>query len=635
MKRLSLVIFSVLILGCLYSPAMAVTKYWDINSDTPGAGQDGGGFTDGDWNTTATNWSTSAAGDVDTSTTPWVAGEDAVFSAGSDAVDAAVTVGAGVNPASLTVEDGILRLVGSPLGMGVNPVRVNQGATLEIPVNTIIGAAAGNVLTLDGGTIRNTTIGIGSGVYPSTGTQIHLTSNGGTIDTPNGGAGQYSIMLYNGVMGMTAGTTSATLTKKGPSEFRALTDWTFTAVNVQEGLYRINGAGGSDTGFGNPNGTVTVAGGAVAGTTQGAALGTTANLTSAGTDPKGPSPATRSFVLAGPGSSMFVLNNNWIINGPISGPGGLMLGGWVRGDTNASIGLANALTLGGTNTYAGPTTINFGTVVASGGSAIPNSSSVVLGSATTYGATNFTVAVLRIDASETIGSLAGGAAAIGSANINGPGVTLTTGADNSSTTLDGAITGTGGLTKIGTGTFAMNGVKTYSGDTKVEGGVLSTNSVSLADAADVYLLTGSTFNLNFAGPDVIDSLFFNGVSQAVGTWGGVGSGAANISALLSGTGLLQVSTLVSGGVFGDYNDNGVVDAADYSVWRDKLGQSTTIPHDSTPGMVTSEDYTVWKTNFGMAAPGGGSLSAGAVPEPSSLMLVICSLAGLHMYQRRR
>ena len=38
---------------------------------------------------------------------------------------------------------------------------------------------------------------------------------------------------------------------------------------------------------------------------------------------------------------------------------------------------------------------------------------------------------------------------------------------------------------------------------------------------------------------------------------------------------------------GDYNNNGVVDAADYSVWRDRLGTSAVLPNDATPGAVDS------------------------------------------------
>src|SRR6476646_9200434 len=77
--------------------AQAVQKYWDINGATPGAGRDGGGFSDGAWDTTATNWSTSSLGDV--APVIWAAGDDAVFSAGNatltpgaDAVDALITI---------------------------------------------------------------------------------------------------------------------------------------------------------------------------------------------------------------------------------------------------------------------------------------------------------------------------------------------------------------------------------------------------------------------------------------------------------------------------------------------------------------------------------------------------------------
>jgi hypothetical protein len=70
------------------------------------------------------------------------------------------------------------------------------------------------------------------------------------------------------------------------------------------------------------------------------------------------------------------------------------------------------------------------------------------------------------------------------------------------------------------------------------------------------------------------------------------------------------------GISGDYNDNGVVDAADYVIWRDQLGTTTTLPNDTTPGLVSAADYDVWRTNFGSSAEGGAALAA--VPEPSTL-----------------
>src|SRR5438874_1302553 len=61
-------------------PLVAGTKYWDINGATAGAG---GATPTGTWNNSTANWSTSSAGDVVTA--PWVDGDTAVFSAGSDA----------------------------------------------------------------------------------------------------------------------------------------------------------------------------------------------------------------------------------------------------------------------------------------------------------------------------------------------------------------------------------------------------------------------------------------------------------------------------------------------------------------------------------------------------------------------
>jgi hypothetical protein len=73
---------------------------------------------------------------------------------------------------------------------------------------------------------------------------------------------------------------------------------------------------------------------------------------------------------------------------------------------------------------------------------------------------------------------------------------------------------------------------------------------------------------------------------------------------------------------GDYNSNGVVDAADYVTWRNNLNQSVTLPNDSTPGTVTTADYNVWRANFGKTADVGGPLGSGAaVPEPATLLLV--------------
>ena len=71
-------------------------------------------------------------------------------------------------------------------------------------------------------------------------------------------------------------------------------------------------------------------------------------------------------------------------------------------------------------------------------------------------------------------------------------------------------------------------------------------------------------------------------------------------------------------LLGDYNVNGVVDGADYTVWRDRLGEQFTLPNEDpmvTPGQVTAEDYDAWKANFGMTCVMSGA-SALVVPSIS-------------------
>jgi hypothetical protein len=92
----------------------------------------------------------------------------------------------------------------------------------------------------------------------------------------------------------------------------------------------------------------------------------------------------------------------------------------------------------------------------------------------------------------------------------------------------------------------------------------------------------------------------------------------------------DVQLVVVSDLPGDYNQNGVVDAADYAVWRDHLGQMFTLsgekPLAATPGVVDQEDYDFWKAKFGLSV-GSGS-SAGASPsvasvlEPASMALLI-------------
>jgi PEP-CTERM motif len=85
---------------------------------------------------------------------------------------------------------------------------------------------------------------------------------------------------------------------------------------------------------------------------------------------------------------------------------------------------------------------------------------------------------------------------------------------------------------------------------------------------------------------------------------------------------------------GDYNDDGKVDAADYTVWRDNLGKSAAALANRDPnvtGLVKAGDYTAWKTHYGQGGGGGGASIIGyapaAVPEPGTLVLALLGMIG--------
>ena len=180
-------------------------------------------------------------------------------------------------------------------------------------------------------------------------------------------------------------------------------------------------------------------------------------------------------------------------------------------------------------------------------------------------------------------------------------------------TFSGTVMGAGGLTKTGAGILGLAGTSGYSGSTRVAQGVLEFSEANLDDAADVHLAADAALELQFSGTDQIDALFVNSSAQPVGTYGAIGSGADFEILQFAGPGLLRVTSL---GLDGDYNDNGTVDAADYTVWRDMLGSNSSLPNDITPG-VGNDDYDRWLSRFGMANSSGSSAIQNVpIPEPN-------------------
>lgn len=96
-----------------------------------------------------------------------------------------------------------------------------------------------------------------------------------------------------------------------------------------------------------------------------------------------------------------------------------------------------------------------------------------------------------------------------------------------------------------------------------------------------------------------------------------------------------IAAVVLAAIDGDFNGDGRVDAADYSVWRDNLGNpDESVLMGAGDGMngVDMGDYQLWSQNYGFSnVPGEDPVS---VPEPHSLLLTLLTLLTLLVAGRR-
>lgn len=93
--------------------------------------------------------------------------------------------------------------------------------------------------------------------------------------------------------------------------------------------------------------------------------------------------------------------------------------------------------------------------------------------------------------------------------------------------------------------------------------------------------------------------------------------------------------LISDGLSGDYNRNGKVDAADYSIWRDQLGQSGNLAADGNEdNVVDMKDFELWRANFGRTESAAAAGSRVAVPESAAFQLFGVALCIFVLGRRR-
>jgi hypothetical protein len=121
------------------------------------------------------------------------------------------------------------------------------------------------------------------------------------------------------------------------------------------------------------------------------------------------------------------------------------------------------------------------------------------------------------------------------------------------------------------------------------------------------------------------------------TWANQQDADAGIVQSIEGTGGLDVVLIglssESAGLAGDFNNNGRVDAADYTLWRNNKDTNNALLNDGGLGTPIDQDhYNLWRTNFGMGTGGAGSVTA--VPEPGTILMALLCVAGVVGLRRR-
>jgi hypothetical protein len=262
----------------------------------------------------------------------------------------------------------------------------------------------------------------------------------------------------------------------------------------------------------------------------------------------------------------------------------------------------------------------------------------------------------------------GGLTMTGGLFTNNPGGRISA---DSTMTLDGSATLTndpGGIL-AGTGTFVINGALNQLGT------IAPGNSTgTLTFSSSITNHGSSVLDIEIAGVGDADLLVVNGTATLAGTLNvtlidsGGGPFVPNVGdmfTILTATSpittmfdepvlpssaggfdvdwlvhynaldvTLEVASVTAAGLPGDYNQNGVVDAADYTVWRDTLGQMggdlAADGSGATPGVpdgtVDQLDYDLWKSHFGEtldigAAAIGSATAPAAAPEPANISLI--------------
>ncbi|CDX32238.1 Outer membrane autotransporter barrel domain (modular protein) [Mesorhizobium plurifarium] len=516
-----------LLLGLGATPAGAADRYWDVNGTAVGLGGTG------TWDTSSLFWNPSSDG-VTGPMASWnnaaLGGDDAFF----NGTAGTVTLAGPMTVHNLTFGVAGYTLAGSTLTLTGTAPTISGAAT----INSIIAGSAGLTKTGGGILILNGANTFSGGINVNGG-QLNVSGEAALGDAGNG------IALANGTVFSSVGALSSSRVVTVASGRAAVANGALTARITGAGGLQVIGTVSNDandytgqTVFGqSTNGFTSVADLGVAsslGAPTDAALGTI--TVSAGGGLSG------NLVYYGDGDSS---NRNWRFTNTSSGgntfqnagTGTLHLTGDIAaagafgltmnfsaasGDmdllgvisSSAARAIAfngNAgriITLGDANTYTGPTSINTITVKAGTLANTGTNSSFGTGSAINFGsgtlsytgAGSVTDRTLTISGSSTISNDGTGALSFSGPTsfvAGGAADTLTLGGSYAgANTFSGVISGAGGLTMNGSGTWVVSGNSTFTGTTTVQSGTLAAGSITAFGTSSPLVVNGGTLDLN-------------------------------------------------------------------------------------------------------------------------------------------
>ncbi len=204
----------------------------------------------------------------------------------------------------------------------------------------------------------------------------------------------------------------------------------------------------------------------------------------------------------------------------------------IAGTGNLTVSGSGTLALNTANTFSGTTNANAGTLALGHVNALQNSTLNIAHP----NAVTFTVAGTN---TYNIGGLSG----INSVNFGAN--TLSVGANNETTTFTGTFVGTGGLIKVGAGTLNLTNASSFSGDTRIEGGMIV--------LANANALQNSTLDTGPAGTQSANLTLGEGTTYNIG--GLKGSADLDLAVTNLSVGANNQSTVFSGALLGAFNNN--------------------------------------------------------------------------------